>query len=455
MLELHKTPKILVLGDVIVDKYIWCSCDRISPEAPVPVVLAKQKELRLGGAANVYASLKALKAQVEIIAVIGDDENKDFLKANLKGRLIIQKNHLTPLKTRIISSNQQILRLDDEKQSPSFDEQKLLKIYEERAKHFDLIILSDYAKGLISPNFCKKAIAFANKLKIPILIDPKGSDYAKYKGATLLTPNKKEAKLAGFLKDNLEEALIKMKKDLKLKYSLITLSEEGIAYYDKEAGISPTKALEVFDVTGAGDSVIAMLGFALALKIDIKRACELANASAAVVVSKIGSAIASLDDIKNYEKNAFEKKIKNKEELFFLQKSGKKIVFTNGCFDLLHYGHLNYLQRSKNLGDILIVGLNSDESVKKLKGPLRPINSEFSRSCMLAALSFVDFVVIFKEDTPSALIKAIKPDILVKGADYKGKKVAGSEYAKELAFIELKEGLSTTNLIRRINANKG
>lgn len=454
-----KRPKILVIGDIIIDKYIWGQCERISPEAPVQVVLANKKDQKLGGAANVYANLLALKSLVQILSIVGDDENLPFLKASLKGELIVKKGYKTPVKSRIIVSNQQILRLDEEKILASFDEQAFLKCFSKMAFDYDAFVLSDYNKGLLTASVCKYIIAYAKEANKPVLIDPKGKDYSKYEGATLLTPNKKEAIAAGYLGEDLKASLLKMKKDLKLKYPLITLSEEGIAVYKDGLHIIPAKAQEVYDVTGAGDSVIAMLAFSLAQNIDIRYACELANTAAAVVVSKIGSAQASLDDIKNQERQGFENKIVNKKDLAKickdLEKKGKKIIFTNGCFDILHFGHLSYLQKARRLGDLLVVGLNSDASVKRLKGNDRPINTQAHRAAMLAALSFVDFVVIFDEDDPHSLISSIKAHILVKGADYEGKSVIGADLVEKLVLIDFEPGLSTTNLIRRINDIKG
>ncbi|EIE4617858.1 D-glycero-beta-D-manno-heptose 1-phosphate adenylyltransferase, partial [Campylobacter lari] len=251
----------------------------------------------------------------------------------------------------------------------------------------------------------------------------------------------------------LEKALKKLKDDLNLAYSIITLSEEGIALFDEKLHIIPAKALEVYDVTGAGDSVIAMLAYALALKVDIVKACELANDAAAVVVAKVGSVSVSLEEIKNLKKASFEDKIKSKEELVKLIQN-QKVVFTNGCFDIMHYGHIKYLEKAKKLGDILVVGLNSDESVKRLKGNSRPINLEFQRACMLASMYFVDYVVIFNDDTPYELIEFLKPDVLVKGADYKGKEVVGSNLVKKVELIDFEDGFSTTNIINRIANDK-
>ncbi|EGK8084871.1 D-glycero-beta-D-manno-heptose-7-phosphate kinase [Campylobacter lari] len=450
-----KKPKILVVGDFMVDHYIWCDCTRISPEAPVMVMKSQKEDKRLGGAGNVYANLKSLGAEVFALGLVGDDESGRFLKENLNAKLLVEKDRKTPLKSRVLSHSQQVLRLDNENDFDTKLEDEIIKEYKKIAKDYDAIILSDYAKGALTSKVTKVLIEHANTLNLPILIDPKGSDFSKYQNATLLTPNKKEAIQAlGVEKiDNLEKALKKLKDDLNLTYSIITLSEEGIALFDEKLHIIPAKALEVYDVTGAGDSVIAMLAYALALKVDIIKACELANDAAAVVVAKVGSVSVSLEEIKNLKKASFEDKIKSKEELVKLLQD-QKVVFTNGCFDIMHYGHIKYLEKAKKLGDILVVGLNSDESVKRLKGNSRPINLEFQRACMLASMYFVDYVVIFDEDTPYELIEFLKPDVLVKGADYKDKEVVGSNLVKKVELIDFEDGFSTTNIINRIANDK-
>ncbi|MCV3337714.1 MULTISPECIES: D-glycero-beta-D-manno-heptose-7-phosphate kinase [unclassified Campylobacter] len=450
-----KKPKILVVGDFMVDHYIWCDCTRISPEAPVMVMKSQKEDKRLGGAGNVYANLKSLGAEVFALGLVGDDESGRFLKENLNAKLLVEKDRKTPLKSRVLSHSQQVLRLDDENDFDTKLEDEIIQEYKKIAKDYDAIVLSDYAKGILTSKVTKALIEHANTLNLPILIDPKGSDFSKYQNATLLTPNKKEAIQAlGVEKiDNLEKALKKLKDDLNLAYSIITLSEEGIALFDEKLHIIPAKALEVYDVTGAGDSVIAMLAYTLALKVDIVKACELANDAAAVVVAKVGSVSVSLEEIKNLKKASFEDKIKSKEELVKLLQD-QKVVFTNGCFDIMHYGHIKYLEKAKKLGDILVVGLNSDESVKRLKGNSRPINLEFQRACMLASMYFVDYVVIFDEDTPYELIEFLKPDVLVKGADYKDKEVVGSNLVKKVELIDFEDGFSTTNIINRIANDK-
>ncbi|HEG2881802.1 TPA: D-glycero-beta-D-manno-heptose-7-phosphate kinase [Campylobacter coli] len=455
----EQNPKILIIGDFMVDNYTWCDCSRISPEAPVLVAKTLKEDKRLGGAANVYANLKSLGADVFALGVVGDDKSGKFLKENLKGEFLIQKGRKTPFKNRIMAHNQQVLRLDEEDTSAILLEDELVELFNKRIKNFKAVALSDYAKGVLTPKVCKAFIQKANELNIPILIDPKGNDFSKYSGATLLTPNKKEAlealKFENLEGENLEKGIKKLKEDFSLRYSIITLSEAGIALFDENLRIAPAKALEVYDVTGAGDSVIAVLAFCLASGVEIFKACEIANEAAAIVVSKIGSVSVSFDEMKSFKRVGFEKKIKTKEELLtLLKQNDKKIVFTNGCFDIVHFGHIKYLEKAKRLGDILIVGLNSDASVKRLKGESRPVNSEFQRACMLAAFYFVDFVVIFDENTPLELISFLKPDILVKGADYKDKLVVGSNLVSRVELIDFEEGFSTSKIIEKIKDKK-
>jgi D-beta-D-heptose 7-phosphate kinase/D-beta-D-heptose 1-phosphate adenosyltransferase len=324
---------------------------------------------------------------------------------------------------------------------------------------FDSVLLSDYGKGVLSRTLTCKLISLSKKYNKFILVDPKGDDYSKYKGATLITPNKKEAIEASKIdiKDakSLQKAGELLKNSLDLKYAIITLSEDGMIIFGDEVSKIPTVAREVFDVTGAGDTVLASFGYALACGLDIKNSAIFATNAAAVVVGKLGSATASLDEIDIYKhslrKGKSDSKIKTKEEIkeLLLNFRDKNIVFTNGCFDILHVGHVKYLEVAKSFGDILIVGLNSDASVKKLKGASRPINGSEDRAYVLSALESVSFVVEFGEDTPFNLINAIKPDILVKGGDYKGKEVVGSDIAKEVKLVDFVDGKSTTNIIKK------
>jgi D-beta-D-heptose 7-phosphate kinase / D-beta-D-heptose 1-phosphate adenosyltransferase len=466
----NKTPKILVIGDLIIDQYLWGSCERISPEAPVQVIKVDSESTVLGGAGNVINNLKALGAKVDVLSVIGEckvsRELIDLLN-NIKidtQYLIIQKDRVTSKKSRVIASHQQVIRYDREctDEINNNSQSQLLELFKSNVNNYDLILLSDYGKGLFTSNLTQSLIKIANQNEKKVLVDPKGSDYSKYSGAYLLTPNKKEAGEATHSiienHDNLTNAIKSLKEQCKLQVSLITLSEQGVAIYDNELRIHPTVALEVFDVTGAGDTILASLGFALSCNNNVDDAVKFANLASGVVVGKIGSATATIDEIIEYESRLNKSNsighIKTWDEISViinvLKSKNKKIIFTNGCFDILHIGHIKFLEKAKSFGDVLIVGLNSDLSVKQIKGENRPINNQNDRAHILASLEVVDYLVIFNEDTPYNLIKLIQPDILVKGADYKGKEIAGEDIAKELKLVDFIEGRSTSNTIKMI-----
>jgi len=469
---INKQPKILVIGDLMIDHYLWGKCERISPEAPIPVVNINNENTVLGGAGNVVNNLAALGAHTDVLSVIGDCEIANELgtllnKINVStSHLIEEKGRLSSKKSRIIASQQQVIRFDRESNYDisAESQQTLFDQYKKILRKYDIILLSDYGKGVLTDSLTRDLIKEANNLGIKVLVDPKGINYSKYSGAYLLTPNKKEASLAtniDILNDsNLLEAITQLKEKCSLVVSLITLSENGVAIYDNDLRIHQTMAREVYDVTGAGDTVLAALGFALSSDYDIDQAVEFANLAAGVVVGKIGSATASIDEIIDYKsslhQSSSEEHIKTQKEIEVVcskfKEKGKKIVFTNGCFDILHAGHVRYLETAKSFGDILMVGVNSDESVKTLKGETRPINNEQDRALLIASLEAVDYVVIFNEDTPYELIKAIKPDTLVKGGDYEGQKVVGQDLVSELKLVNFIEGKSTTRTIEKIQS---
>jgi len=470
-----KKPNILVIGDLMIDHYLWGSTNRISPEAPVQVVDVKKETAVLGGAGNVVNNLVSLGADVMVISVVGEDEVSKELtamleKIDVRHYLICDENRKTTKKSRIIASAQQIIRYDQESKEDISPESEalitmgLLKIIEQ----FDVILVSDYGKGVITDSLMGKINFCASGTDTKVLVDPKGDDYSKYIGSYLLTPNKKEAEHATKIDitddESLKVALKKLHNTACLQVPMITLSEDGIAILDEnnEVVIKPTVAREVFDVTGAGDTVLASLGYCLAKGENIVDAMEFANLAAGVVVGKIGSATASLEEIEEYKgslhKSSIESHIKTFDEIektvARLKKQNKKIVFTNGCFDILHKGHVQYLDKAKSFGDVLILGLNSDASVSALKGPNRPINFEDDRGYILAALESVDYVVKFTDDTPLSVIEIVQPDVLVKGGDYEGKKVVGSEIAGELKLVQFVDGRSTTKTIEKIQASE-
>jgi D-beta-D-heptose 7-phosphate kinase/D-beta-D-heptose 1-phosphate adenosyltransferase len=465
-----QSPKILVVGDLMIDHYLYGHCERISPEAPVQVVNIRQEKRQLGGAGNVVNNLITLGAQVKLVSVIGDDDAARQL-IDLLTKIDIDTSHLftqrdrkTTQKSRIIAAQQQIVRYDHETITAidSDMETAVLNAIDRLLEDIDIVLLSDYGKGVLTDPLTRKILRVAGSANKKVLVDPKGQDYSKYQGAFLLTPNKKEASLATGIEitdqSSLQKAISQLKTDQQLAVSLITLSEQGIAILDDQLRIHPTQAREVYDVTGAGDTVLASLGFALACGANIDEAVDFANLAAGVVVGKMGSATASFSEIIEYQSSLnhsmSDDHIKTQDEmarlLVELKKRNKKIVFTNGCFDILHAGHVRYLETAKSFGDVLIVGLNSDASVKRLKGETRPINPEEDRAYLLAALEAVDYVVLFTEDTPLDLIKLIKPNILVKGGDYEGKHVVGQEIADELKLVQFVDGKSTTRTIEKI-----
>ena len=462
---------IAVIGDFMIDHYLWGKSERISPEAPVPVVEVNKEEDRLGGAGNVVNNLLALGSEVLVSTVVGKNSKRlfDLLKSkniDVSG-IFVDESRESIIKSRVIAGNHQVIRYDKETKTPILPEyeDKILNYLSKNIDKIDLILLSDYEKGVLTKSLTQKIIKLSNRHNKKLIIDPK-KDFSKYVNAWMIKPNKKELSLAAGMEINSEDELItagwQVKKDLNLDYLLVTLSEEGMALFGEEYIKIPTVAKEVYDVTGAGDTVLASLGYYLSKNNELTEAMNFANAAAAVVVSKIGSATVTLEEIEEAERrldNSVDYKIVDFEKIEHiandLRAQNKKIVFTNGCFDILHLGHVKYLQKAKALGDRLIVGVNSNSSVTRLKGPERPVNDEYDRAYLLASLEVVDYVVIFEEDTPYELIKKIKPDVLVKGKDYEGKEVVGSDIAKEVKLIEFVNGKSTTGIINKVKSKRG
>ncbi len=468
---------VLVIGDLMLDRYLIGDVQRISPEAPVPVVLLKQQNDRAGGAANVAANLANLGITTRIAGCVGEDAEASTLLAlinhlGIKSEAVIQSlARPTIAKTRVMSSNQQIVRIDQESQAPLSDEENSeLHILITRAIHDQpaMVILSDYAKGVLSQATCRYIIETCKQANIPVLVDPKGQDYSKYQGATALTPNKKEtAEACGVsMKDNnaLLAAAKKLKKSLSLDFLAVTRGEEGITLLEQDTDhhISAT-AKKVFDVSGAGDTVIATLAAGLIHGLSAQEALSLANTAAGIVVGKVGTVPIELAELLHEltSKNASAQadkicdlaSLKNKVNTW--RDSHQKIIFTNGCFDLLHAGHVTYLEAAKKTGDKLILGLNTDRSVSALKGPTRPVIHENDRARVLAALEAVDAVILFDEDTPLNLIDAVRPDVIVKGDDYTEEQVVGGKEVKawggSVKLIPLVQGRSTTGILEKIS----
>lgn len=469
------TIRCLVVGDLMLDEYLWGKTERISPEAPVQVVDVLREELRLGGAGNVVNNLVALGAQVSVCSVVGDDENgwsllKDLARRDISIDPIFRDpTRRTSRKTRVVAANQQIVRIDRESREPiPVDlESQLTAWIGEHAGEFQVILLSDYLKGVLTPAVVSAAVTAARQHGIPVLVDPKGTDYSRYVGATLLTPNRKEAEAASGIaivdEASLTAAAGVIMERAQLNHLLITRSEAGMSLFSRqgEALHIPTRAREVFDVSGAGDTVLATLAAGVAAGMSMGDAARLANAAAGIAVSKLGTSVVSpeeiIDSIAQSHSDS-DVKIKNRDVLSRivagLRERGKKIVFTNGCFDLLHAGHVKYLQKARSLGDCLVLGLNSDASVRRLKGEKRPLIGEEERAHILAALDCIDYVTLFDEDTPLELIRALKPDILAKGGDYTADAVVGKDvveaYGGRVELVSFVDGKSTTNIIERV-----
>ena len=468
-LKMLSKGNVLVIGDIILDRYISGSVDRVSPEAPVPVLKPSTEEIRLGGAANVALNLSSLGTKATLIGVTGKDRSskqiKELLKKNNIKSSISQSKLPTISKLRLLAAQQQLIRIDNEEEFSDDDWISSLSSYKKqiKLKKNKVLIISDYGKGTLKniPFLIKEA----KKLNKTILIDPKGEDFTKYKSANIITPNFSEfQRVVGNIKN--ETDLTRKGKELinslKLDALLITRGSEGMTLLESLNGKVirsdfPTEAKDVFDVSGAGDTVIASIGAGLAGNFSLSDSIKLANIAAGIVVGKSGTATVSQSEIDP---------LLNQAESFLsidevqsysqdLRQNNKKVVFTNGCFDILHAGHIEYLEAAKSLGDELIVGINSDKSVKTLKGIGRPINKLAHRAKVLGSLKCVDKVVVFEDKTPIKLIKAIKPNVLVKGGDYKVKEIVGYQVVTQaggsVVTIPLVEGLSTTNIISKMS----
>jgi D-beta-D-heptose 7-phosphate kinase/D-beta-D-heptose 1-phosphate adenosyltransferase len=462
---------VLVVGDVMLDRYWFGDAARISPEAPVPVVRVKQIDDRPGGAGNVALNIAALGAKVTLIGITGNDEAAQILTAQLvASRVNSQIQHIdnipTITKLRVISRHQQLIRLDFEEKFPAFNPESMIAAYKKELAKADIVILSDYNKGtLASPQIF---IQLARAANIPILVDPKGQDFSIYRGANVITPNLKEFEaVVGNFQDE-HEIVVKSHAFLhahNIDALLLTRGEQGMTLIETntEELHLPAHAREVFDVTGAGDTVIAVLGAALATKSSLANAMALANLAASLVVSKLGAATVSAPELQIaiHGVTSTSGGIVNDEQLLLAVNDAhirdKKVVFTNGCFDILHAGHVAYLQQAKHLGDYLIVAVNDNDSVMRLKGPGRPINNIEQRMAVLASLGVVDWVIPFGDDTPRRLLKLLQPDVLVKGGDYTVDQVVGAEivhaYGGDVRVLGATKGVSTTAIIDRMVQN--
>jgi D-beta-D-heptose 7-phosphate kinase/D-beta-D-heptose 1-phosphate adenosyltransferase len=480
-LEGFSNLKVLVAGDFMLDEYFWGKVERISPEAPVAVVEVERETRTLGGAGNVVNNLVALGAQVEVLGLVGEDNPGHLLKQEMVrlgvavDGLFTDQSRRTSRKTRVIGASQQVVRIDRESRTPAPPafEQAAREFLQARLPQVHALVLSDYAKGVLTAVVLQELIAQGRGRGCPVVVDPKGADYSGYAGATVITPNRKEAELAvGYplsRRADLVRAGTTLRESLSLEYLLITLGAEGMLLFaaGRPELALPTRAKEVFDVSGAGDTVAAVMALGLAQWGDPVLAATLANVAAGVVVGKVGTAPifrAELARELGQGGTRLEEKIRTSAELRLLvsqlQAQGKKVVFTNGCFDLLHAGHIKFLEASRGLGDVLVVALDSDASVREVKGEGRPVIGEGDRLRILAALAAVDYVTLFASHQLPELLAGLKPDLLTKGSNYPEAQVAGREivtsYGGQVALIPVTEPVSVSKLIKRIkNSERG
>jgi D-beta-D-heptose 7-phosphate kinase/D-beta-D-heptose 1-phosphate adenosyltransferase len=452
---------ILVVGDVMLDKYIYGDVHRISPEAPIPIVNAQKETLTVGGAANVSENLINLGGSVTLFGIIGNDENGTLLRGklnpNITAELLVDEERPTTTKTRIINGSQQLLRIDNESTKESIT--LLQQITKIDMSIFDGVILSDYAKGALSSATCQYIIAQAKKFKIPVLVDPKQNDITRYSGATCICPNFQEFK--NIIVDKTDDLLL-AGQNLLQKFDLqsiaVTMGEKGIALITRiGVQVFPAVAKQVFDVSGAGDTVISILSLSQTANLTLDVAAPLANIGAGIVIGKAGTTPIELPEFVSSFDNSDTNKIMLESvaarRILYWRSQNKSIVFTNGCFDLLHAGHIKLLSSAKKLGDKLIIGLNSDSSIQLLKGLDRPINNELNRAEVLSALDAVDAIIIFDDQTPQKLIETIKPDVLCKGGDYADKSIVGDVFVKsyggKVTIIPIVTDISTTKIIEK------
>jgi D-beta-D-heptose 7-phosphate kinase/D-beta-D-heptose 1-phosphate adenosyltransferase len=476
--------RVVCLGDIMLDRYVYGRVDRISPEAPIPVIAVEREAAMLGGVGNVARNVASLGGTAGLLATIGDDEaGREVLRLiseeeRIEPDLITDIGRATTVKTRFVAGAQQLLRADQEVALPLSGESvdAIVEAAREDMANAGVIVLSDYAKGCLSDNVLQAIIGTARDMGLPVIVDPKSADFSRYSGATMIKPNLKELALATGMPcgtdaevlDAATEALAHANADA----ILVTRSQAGMTLVTRapsgegiEAHHFPARALEVFDVSGAGDTVLATLGLAIAAGADLPQAAAIANAAAGLVVAKIGTAVVYPGELTHALHEADVNKADQKictltEALDRVERwraQGQSVGFTNGCFDLIHPGHLSLLRQSRAECDRLVVGLNSDSSVKLLKGESRPLQGELARALVLASLEDVDMVVIFSDETPLTLISTLKPDVLVKGADYTVETVVGADIVQanggRVVLAELVAGQSTTNTIARMTGS--
>jgi D-beta-D-heptose 7-phosphate kinase/D-beta-D-heptose 1-phosphate adenosyltransferase len=468
-----KRASVLVVGDAMLDRYVYGQVKRISPEAPVPILGVEREVAMPGGAGNVVRNLTALGAAVAFLSVVGDDQAGSDLTGLIGGQpgvepwLLVQGGRATTTKTRYIASGQQIMRADHEIARPIHERlaDRLVRIAADTVAATSVMVLSDYAKGVLSTDVPARLIAAARAAGRRVVVDPKGDDYSRYAGADIITPNRPELAQATGLPVETEEEIVAAARALREAHGfgavLVTRSEDGMTLLDGDTlHHFPAEAPEVHDVSGAGDTVVAVLAAGIAAGLPLPVAARLANIAGGLVVGKVGTAVARESDLLEAltpERGTLRKVMRRAsaaEQVERWRQRGWRVGFTNGCFDLLHPGHVHLLEQARSWCDRLVVGLNADSSVKRLKGPSRPIQPEAARAAVLASLSTVDLVTIFEEDTPVELIRLLRPDVLVKGADYTVAQVVGGELVQEwggtVKLAELLPGNSTTATVARI-----
>ncbi|MES1943270.1 bifunctional heptose 7-phosphate kinase/heptose 1-phosphate adenyltransferase [Salinisphaera sp. PC39] len=469
-----ESARVLVVGDVMLDRYWHGDTGRISPEAPVPVVRIGREELRMGGAGNVALNLARLGVATTLVGVIGDDEAGRITarlctEAGIDAHLVRSGDHPTIAKLRVISRNQQLIRLDFEEglgEATAFDRRALRQSFDAALSDAGAVICSDYGKGTLAG--VADLIAAARAAGKPVLVDPKGTDWSRYRGASLITPNLSEFEaVVGEVADDaaLAARAHELRRDIELEALLVTRSERGMSLFEGDGDTHlPAQAQEVFDVTGAGDTVIALLAAGLAAGQTLPEAAQLANLGAGVVVAKLGTATVSVAELRRAARARHTSDIGILDEdglLAHMEEArahGERVVMTNGCFDLLHPGHVRYLEAARELGDWLVVAVNDDDSVRRLKGDDRPVNPLRHRMEVLRGLTAVDWVVPFSEDTPERLICKLRPDVLVKGGDYAPDEIAGAgcvrEAGGEVRVLDFVDGYSTTDILARLGTRR-
>ncbi len=462
--------KVLIAGDVILDRYLYGDTTRISPEAPVPVVHVRKTEERPGGAGNVALNISKLGVQSCLVGITGNDDSADVLEKyltdeNVECQFVRQDGLPTVTKLRVLSQHQQLIRLDYESTAIEINVEKVNALFIQQLQESMVVVLSDYAKGSLRD--ISNLIQQARDKGCTVLIDPKGVDFSRYQGASVLTPNLKEFEKVVGECDDIDEIVSKAKslcQSLELEALLVTRGKDGMTLIrqDEQAVYLPSRALDVFDVTGAGDTVIATLAAAIASGHDIVHATALANEAAGLVVAKLGTAYVTVEELNRavMEHHVKNKGILNNDHLMSvvseIKKQGETLVMTNGCFDILHAGHVQYLQQAKQLGDYLLVAVNDDASVSRLKGAERPVNQLADRMAVLDALEAVDWVIPFSEDTPENLINKVLPQVLVKGGDYHISEIAGADAViknkGEVKIFPLLEGSSSSRIIETVKS---